>query len=66
MADTVGRRRPVSPGRPRLALNEELLRELAGRGWGAKRIAAEYTARTGDYVSHTTVRDRLKKGEQGE
>ena len=65
MATSVGRRPPVSPGRPRAVLDEVLLWELAGLGWGAKRIAAEYTARTGQYVSHATVRDRLNKGEQG-
>ena len=32
--------------------------ELAGRGWGSKRIAAEYMARTGEYLSHMTVRER--------
>ena len=33
--------------------------ELAGLGWGFKRIAGAYTARTGEYLSHATVRDRL-------
>ena len=56
---------PATPGRPKLVLNEELLWELAGLGWGAKRIAAEYILRTGDYISHMTVRDRLKKVIQG-
>ena len=40
-------------------LDKVLLQELAGMGWWAKRIAGEYTARTGQYVSHSTVRDRL-------
>ena len=53
------RRTPVSPGRPRRQLDEVLLMELAGRGWGFKRIAGEYTAMTGEYLSHATVRDRL-------
>ena len=60
------RRTPVSPGRPRRQLDEALLMELAGKGWGAKRIAAEYITQTGHYVSHMTVRDRLNKVTQGE
>jgi hypothetical protein len=40
----------------------ELLRELRARGYGYKRIAGEYTRKTGEYVSHTTVRDRLVGG----
>ena len=59
------RRTPVSPGRPRLDLNEDLLLSLAGMGWGAKRIAREYVERTGQYVSHATVRDRLNKLSMG-
>ena len=51
-------RPPLSPGRPRRQLDEVLLMELAGRGWGSKRIAAEYMARTGEYLSHMTVRER--------
>ena len=51
--------RPVSPGRPRRELDVELLRALRGRGYGFKRIAGEYTRVTGEYVSHTTVRERL-------
>jgi hypothetical protein len=50
---------PVSPGRPRAVLDEGLLRELQALGWGYKRVAAEYRSRTGEYVSHMTVRDRL-------
>jgi hypothetical protein len=59
------RRTPVSPGRPRRSFDVDLLRELAALGWGTKRIAAEYIRRTGDYISHATVRDRLKKVTQG-
>ena len=51
--------RPVSPGRPRREVDVELLRELRARGYGYKRIAGEYTRETGEYISHTTVRDRL-------
>ena len=47
--------RPVSPGRPR----RELLSELRAKGYGYKRIAGEYTKVTGEYISHTTVRERL-------
>ena len=50
---------PVSPGRPRLSLDLRLLQEIADLGWGYKRIAAEYSRQTGEYVSHMTVRDRL-------
>jgi hypothetical protein len=28
-------------------------------GYGFKRIAGEYTRETGEYISHTTARDRL-------
>ena len=52
---------PVSPGRPRLSLDDGLLYELAALGWGFKRIAAEYSRLTGEYVSHMTVRDRLER-----
>ena len=52
---------PLSPGRPRLDLDEELLSELASLGWGSKRIAAEYLRRTGQYVSHETIRGRLTR-----
>jgi hypothetical protein len=54
--------RPVSPGRPRRELDVELLRELRGKGYGYKRIAGEYTKMTGEYISHTTVRERLVDG----
>jgi len=53
-------RLPVSPGRPKAELDLGLLQELADLGWGFKRIAAEYSRRTGGYVSHMTVRDRLR------
>ena len=59
MADTGLRRTPLSPGRPKTLLDERLLVELAAQGWGFKRIAKEYIHRTGQYVSHSTVRDRL-------
>ena len=51
--------RPVSPGRPRREIDADLLRELRDQGYGYKRIAGEYTRETGEYVSHTTVRERL-------
>ena len=51
--------RPVSPGRPRRELDVELLRELRAKGYGYKRIAGEYIKATGEYISHTTVRERL-------
>ena len=53
--------RPVSPGRPRREVDVELLRELRGKGYGYKRIAGEYIKITGEFVSHTTARERLKK-----
>jgi len=59
MVDTSRNHIPVSPGRPRLSLDLRLLGELAALGWGYKRIAAEYSLRTGIYLSHMTVRDRL-------
>ena len=52
--------RPVSPGRPRREVNVELLRELRAKDYGYKRIAGEYKTRaTDEYISHTTVRERL-------
>ena len=51
--------RPVSPGRPRRELDVELLRELRAKGYGYKRIVGEYIKATGEYISHTTVRERL-------
>ena len=51
--------RPVSPGRPRRELDVELLSELRAKGYGYKRIAGEYTKVTGEYINHTTVRERL-------
>ena len=54
--------RPVSPGRPRREVDIGLLKELRARGYGYKRIAGEYTRETGEYISHTTVRDRLVDG----
>jgi len=36
-----------------------LLRELRAKGYGFKRIAGEYTKATGEYISHTIVRERL-------
>ena len=54
--------RPVSPGRPRRELDVVLLRELRAKGYGFKRIAGEYTRLTGEYISHTTVRERLVDG----
>ena len=40
-------------------LDVVLLRELSAKGYGFKRIAGEYTKATGEYISHTTVRERL-------
>ena len=54
--------RPVSPGRPRREVDVELLRMLRAKGYGYKRIAGEYTRATGEYISHTTVRERLVDG----
>lgn len=54
--------RPVSPGRPRREIDVALLRELRAKGHGYKRIASAYTMGTGEYISHTTVRDRLVDG----
>ena len=54
--------RPVSPGRPRQEVDVDLLRALRGRGYGYKRIAGEYTRATDEYISHTTVRERLVDG----
>jgi len=51
--------RPGSPCRPRRELDVELLRELRDRGYGYKRIAGEYTRKTGEYISHATARERL-------
>ena len=59
-------RLPVSPGRPRVQMDLGMLQELADLGWGFKRIAAEYSRRTGEYVSHMTVRDRLGSLQQEE
>ena len=39
-----------------------LLRKLSAKGYGYKRIAGEYTKGTGEYISHTTVRERLVDG----
>jgi len=50
-------RLPVSPGRPKAQLDLGMLQELADLGWGSKRIAAEYSRRTGEYVSAMTGRD---------
>ena len=54
--------RPVSLGRPRRGVNVELLRMLRAKGYGYKRIAGEYTKAAGEYISHTTVRERLVDG----
>ena len=40
-------------------LDVVLLRELSPKGYGYKRVAREYTRETGEYISHTTVRERL-------
>ena len=54
--------RPVSPGRPRRELDVEMLRMLRDKDYGYKRIAGEYTKATGEYISHTTVRELLVDG----
>ena len=46
-------------GRPRREVDVGLLRELRAKGYGFKRVAGEYTEATGEYISHTTVRERL-------
>ena len=51
--------RPVSPGRPRREVDVVLLRELRIKGYGYKRIAGEYFKITGEFVSHTTAREKL-------
>ena len=61
-AKTQPKPRPVSLGRPRREVDVELLRELRDKGYGFKRISGEYTRLTGQYVSHTTVRERLVDG----
>ena len=55
--------RPVSPGRPRRELDVELLRELRALRYRYKRIAAAYILVTGEYISHTTVKERLREYE---
>lgn len=40
-------------------MDVDLLRELRARSYGYKRIAGVYSKKTGEYISHTTVRDRL-------
>ena len=50
---------PVSPGRPRMQLDDSILLELKALGYGYKRIAGEYTRLTSQFVSHMTIRDRL-------
>ncbi len=52
---------PVSPGRPRVQLDDSILLELKALGYGYKRIANEYTRLTSQFVSHMTVRDRLRR-----
>ena len=55
---------PVSPGRPRVQLDDSILQELNALGYGYKRIANEYIRLTGQFVSHMTVRDRLRRTAQ--
>ena len=40
----------------------ELLRALRAKGYGDKSISEEYTEGTGEYISHTTMRERLVDG----
>ena len=54
--------RPVSPDHPRRESDVELLRMLRTKGYRYKRIAGEYTRVTGEYISDTTVRERLVDG----
>ena len=51
--------RCLPTGRPRREVDVGLLRELRAKGYGFKRIAGEYTKATGEYISHTIVRERL-------
>ena len=51
--------RPMSPVRSRREVDVELLREIRAKSYGYKRIAGEYTKATGEYISHTNVRERL-------
>ena len=45
--------------RPKREVDLELFKELRAKGDGYKRIVGEYTRETGEYISHTTVRERL-------
>ena len=45
--------------RPKREVDLELFRELLAKGYWHKRIVREYTRETGEYISHTTVRERL-------
>jgi len=65
MSSALVARMPASPGRPLRQLDESLLLELKGRGYGFKRIASEYIDRTGEYVSHMTVGARLNRPSKG-
>ena len=49
-------------GCPRREVDVELLRELRSKGYVYKRIAGAYTRATGQYISHTTARERLVDG----
>ena len=51
--------RRMTLGRPRREVDAELIKELPSNGYGYKRIAGEYTKVTGEYISHTAVRERL-------
>lgn len=44
-----------------MQLDSCILMELMNQGYGYKRIAREYIRLTGQYVSHMTVRDRLRR-----
>jgi len=37
----------------------ELSIELRAKGYAHKQIVVQYTRETGEYISHTTVRERL-------
>ena len=57
---------PISPGRPKHEVDIERLRDLRDKGYGFKRIASEYIRLTGEYINHSTVRDRLVEAAETE
>tara|TARA_B100000745_G_scaffold209954_1_gene138960 strand:+ start:379 stop:588 length:210 start_codon:yes stop_codon:yes gene_type:complete len=45
--------------RPKREVDLELFRGLLANGYWHKRIVREYPRETGEYISHTTARERL-------